>query len=70
MTRSAHPLRTWRKAHGVTLTTLAEKLGVRPSHLSGIENGKNPSMALAARIREATDGEIRADDLLPREVTE
>lgn len=51
----AHPLRLWRKANHITLSALAIKVGVKPSHLSEIENGNNmPSLKLAEKLSLAT----------------
>lgn len=53
-----HPLRLWRKASKLTLTALAGKVGVTPSHLSEIERGANtPSLELAAKLSRATADE-------------
>ena len=50
-----HPLRRWRKEKGVTLATLAETVGVSPSHLSEIERSlDSPSLGLASRLSLAT----------------
>lgn len=53
----AHPLRVWRKANHITLSALADQVGVNPSHLSEIENGNNtPSLKLAEKLSLATVG--------------
>lgn len=58
MVATDHPLRLWRKASNVTLTALAGKVGVTPSHLSEIERGSNtPSLDLAAKLSRATADE-------------
>lgn len=54
---SDHALRRWRHAQKprITLADLAERMRVKPSHLSQIETGiKNPSIRLAARLSEET----------------
>lgn len=52
-----HALRRWRKDKGVTLADLAERVRVKPSHLSEIERGRNtPSLALAAKLSRETAG--------------
>lgn len=55
MSKPTHPLRTWRKANGKTLSELAPDVGVTVSHLSEIENWNNePSLDLAARLHRET----------------
>lgn len=52
-----HPLRAWRTGQSPkkTLVSLAEDLGVSPSHLSEIENWNNePSLELSVRLRDLT----------------
>lgn len=50
-----HPLRLWRNRHGVTLATLAGRVGVEASHLSMIECGvKSPSLELAGKLSRET----------------
>jgi transcriptional regulator with XRE-family HTH domain len=50
-----HPLRRWRTERSVTLTTLADQVGVYASHLSEIENRNNrPSLRLAAKLSQIT----------------
>jgi transcriptional regulator with XRE-family HTH domain len=57
-----HPLRKWRQEQPptpegdkMTLTKLAEAVGVVPSHLSQIETGeREPSLALASRLSKVT----------------
>ena len=56
MEQAVHPLREWRKANKKTLVNVAKVVLVTPSHLSEIERGVNePSLALAARLSDATD---------------
>jgi transcriptional regulator with XRE-family HTH domain len=64
---SDHALRLWRKANGVTLATLAARVGVEPSHLSEVENGHNtPSIKLAAKLSRETGGAVPLDAFVPR----
>jgi len=59
---SDHALRLWRKANGITLTVLADRVGVTPSHLSEVENRRNaPSIDLAAKLSRETDGAVPLD---------
>lgn len=55
-----HPMKSWRRANDrMTLAELAAKVGVTPSHLSEIENGKNePSLELAVRLSRETGIEV------------
>jgi transcriptional regulator with XRE-family HTH domain len=53
-------LKKYRAAHKVTQSEMAERLGVRQSTISRIENGELPSLALAARIQAATDDVVKA----------
>lgn len=50
-----HPLEEWRRARGMSLQELAEKVGVTASMVSQIiHRRKYPSRRLALRIREVT----------------
>lgn len=63
MTKPEHPLRIWRHGHEPrkTLSEVAEKVGVTPSHLSEIENWKNePSLGLVAEICKVTGIDMKA----------
>jgi len=63
---SDHALRLWRKANGVTLRTLAIRVGVTPSHLSEVENRRNtPSIELAAKLSRETEGAVSLDAFVP-----
>lgn len=60
----AHPLKTYRKASGLTLKALAARVGVSGATLSRIEARANlPSMALVDRLKAETG--ISADEFLP-----
>jgi len=49
-------IRQLRRAHGWTQEVLAEKAGIHPVYLAGIERGKrNPSFKNLHRIAEAFD---------------
>jgi len=49
-------IRQLRRAHGWTQEVLAEKAGIHPVYLAGIERGKrNPSFKNLARIAAALD---------------
>jgi transcriptional regulator with XRE-family HTH domain len=55
MIATNHPVRRWRKDNGKTLSALAGKVGVTPSHLSEIERGLNhPSLDLTAKLKAET----------------
>lgn len=53
-------LKKYRTDHRITQSEMAERLGVRQSTISRIENGELPSLALAARIQAATDDIVKA----------
>lgn len=54
-----HPLTAWRRAKGLTLEQLGEKLGVSAAALSRYEGGKRmPKRAIALAIEQATAGEV------------
>ena len=60
-----HALRTYRKKAGVTLEQLGLAVGATKGFLSKIESGlQTPSLKLAVKISEATNGEISPADLL------
>jgi transcriptional regulator with XRE-family HTH domain len=60
-----HPLKLWREKRGLTLDELAERVGSSKATLSRIESGKQtPSLGLIGRLKEATNGEVTADDFL------
>jgi transcriptional regulator with XRE-family HTH domain len=63
MTKPEHPLRTWRQSHKPrkTLSEVAGKVGVTPSHLSEVENWKNePSLGLTAELCKITGIDMKA----------
>ena len=50
-----HPQRKWRDANDITLTALADLMGVTPSHLSEIERWRGfPSLPLASKLSQHT----------------
>lgn len=60
--KQQHPLRHWRNSQvpSVTLSALAEKLSVTPSHLSEIENFNNvPSLKLAVELSRITSIDVK-----------
>lgn len=40
--RFGSAVRSFRKAHGITLKAVSKNIGFSPSHLSRVENGKTP----------------------------
>jgi len=59
-------LREYRISLGLSQADLAASVGVQKATISRIEKGKRtPSMGLVARIVEASDGALSADDFLP-----
>jgi transcriptional regulator with XRE-family HTH domain len=63
MIRMEHPLKAWRRSQQpkVTLSALAQRVGVTASHLSEVENYKNePSLDLTNRLSDTTGIEMKA----------
>ena len=60
-----HALRKYRKTAHVTLNELGLRVGVSKGFLSKIEKGHQmPSLKVAQKIIDATDGFVRIDDFL------
>ena len=58
-----HPIRVWRHHRGMTQSTLAEKIGIKPAYLSQIETGKRTgSLDLHRRVAKALG--VHIDDLV------
>jgi len=51
--------------YGVKAVWLAKKVGVSPQAISNIAKGANPSLEVAVKIEEATEGRVKCRDLLP-----
>lgn len=61
-----HPLRQYRQDKGITLEDVAKAVGTSSATISRIERRKQAaSWSLVAKLREVTNGRIRADDFLP-----
>lgn len=61
MEKPRHPLRDWRREHGITLDALARRVDVTQSHLSEIENWNNdPSLDLTHRLSVETGLDMAA----------
>jgi DNA-binding transcriptional regulator YdaS (Cro superfamily) len=59
-------LRTYLESTNTTLTALAERLGVGVSTVHGWVSGRRvPTLEMALRIRDITDGAVTPDDLRP-----
>ena len=59
-------LKQYRTAKGLSQEDFAKSVGVQKAAISRIEQGKRvPSMGLVARIVEASDGELSANDFMP-----
>lgn len=66
MNDTKHPLRTWRKANGLTQTQLGAAIGVGVAQVCMIENGKRgTSIATAVKIDKLTGGAVPLESLLP-----
>jgi ribosome-binding protein aMBF1 (putative translation factor) len=59
----AHPVRVWRKHRGLTVTQLADRVGMAQSYVTEIETGKKPGSLDAMRKIAAALG-ISLDDLV------
>lgn len=65
-----HPLRSYRRKHDITLDQLGEMVGASKGFLSKIEKRKQlPSMSLAAKLSEVTNGAVTPNDFAPAGVT-
>jgi transcriptional regulator with XRE-family HTH domain len=65
MEQPTHPLRAYRKLHGIALGDLASRLGIHKSVLSRLERyGHNASADLLRRIADVTGGEVTPNDVL------
>lgn len=61
-----HPLRTWRKAAGLTLEAAAEKVGTSRQVWSDWERGRRrPDANFMPKVRAVTEGKVSADDFYP-----
>ena len=61
-----HPIRSYRKANGVTLETMARAIGNSAGSLSRIERcEQDPPLSVLLRIREASNFAISIDDFPP-----
>jgi DNA-binding XRE family transcriptional regulator len=61
---TVHPLRTWRRTHGLTLADLAAEVDVSTHCIALIETWQRfPSWPLAARIKALTG--LSMDEFLP-----
>jgi DNA-binding transcriptional regulator YdaS (Cro superfamily) len=64
-------LREWLFRNRIKITPFARSLEYDPVHLNKIVNGKrNPSKRLAKAIEKATNGEVKADELVNRVLTD
>jgi transcriptional regulator with XRE-family HTH domain len=62
--------KTWLQLKGIHQKDMAETIGIKPSSLSMILSGKTkPSLEVASRIEQITNGEITRMDLLYPEET-
>jgi DNA-binding XRE family transcriptional regulator len=65
MQNEPHPLAVYREQAGLTQKTLAQRLGCSEWTVIAVENGRrSPSFDLVARIVDASNGALRADDFL------
>lgn len=60
-------LAEWMEREKLTDEAFAERVGADRTYIGRIRRGlHSPSLALMARIKGATGGEVTADDLLPQ----
>jgi DNA-binding transcriptional regulator YdaS (Cro superfamily) len=60
----AHPLKTYRARHDLSLRKFAELVGRTPAAISRVETGAGkPSPELAMAIERATGGVVKRSDL-------
>jgi transcriptional regulator with XRE-family HTH domain len=60
-----HPLRLWLIEHKMTARTFAAQLGVSGGAVSQwIHRQRSPGLEMAFRIQDATDGAVRARDMV------
>lgn len=61
-----HPIRKFLKKNNLKLNDFAVEIGTSPAYLCHLMAGiKKPSPDFAKKIINATDGEVRAEDLRP-----
>jgi len=61
-----HPLRRWLFEHRLSFEKFGEQVHLSKGMVSQIISGNRyPSAEAIARIRDATNGEVSADDLIP-----
>ena len=60
-----HPLNRWLIEHKMTARTFAAQLGVSGAAVSQwINRHRSPGLEMAFRIQDATDGAVRARDMV------
>lgn len=61
-------LSAYLKAEGLSPTAFARRVGVNQSTIARLVSGqRGASMSLIARIKDATNGVVTADDFLPQQ---
>jgi transcriptional regulator with XRE-family HTH domain len=64
-------LRTWRREHGFTIETMAERLGVSVGSLSRIERDEQwPDREFFERMASETSGAVTANDFVATPATQ
>lgn len=62
-----HALTTYREKHGISVAQMAHRVDTVRQTIFRIERWEqSPSLVLVAKLIEATGGEVRADDFLPK----
>lgn len=68
MMANEHALTTWRKSEKLSQAQVAERLGVSRWTVNRLELGeRTPSMALANRLNEISDGKVTPNDFLRKQ---
>nr|WP_321482698.1 helix-turn-helix transcriptional regulator [uncultured Cohaesibacter sp.] len=61
-----HPLKDWRKAHGLTQTDVGNAIGVTKASVSRYEKGRMPTSSALVMIFALTEGAVTPNDWLPK----
>lgn len=62
---TTHPLRAYRKKHGLSMVALAAVAGTTRQTIFRVENGQQePSVSLMRRLAKATDNKVTEDEIL------
>jgi DNA-binding transcriptional regulator YdaS (Cro superfamily) len=66
-----HPLKRWLFDNQMTAADFAARIGVSPAAVSQwIQRHRSPSLEMAIKVRDATNGAVRVEDMSVRASTE